>query len=164
MAARRSSPPEEVTERELVITRVFDAPRPLVFKAWIEPERIKEWWGPRGFTTLSCEIDLRPGGDIATAADRQPAAAVDDRERPDPTPLADVGLADEPGVRVVRIVGQMMPIGRRHRVASWPMLAMSARARTTVSCSASVICGNSGKVTARRATSTVLGNSSSAMP
>jgi len=62
MAVRRSSTPAEVTERELVITRVFDAPRPLVFKAWIEPERIKEWWGPRGFTTLSCEMDLRPGG------------------------------------------------------------------------------------------------------
>jgi len=49
-------------ERELVITRVFDAPRRLVFKAWTEPERIKEWWGPRGFTTLSCEMDQRPGG------------------------------------------------------------------------------------------------------
>ena len=56
MAARRSSLPAEVTERELVITRVFDAPRPLVFKAWIEPERIKEWWGPRGFTTLSLSL------------------------------------------------------------------------------------------------------------
>ena len=50
------------TERELVITRVFTAPRRLVFKAWTEPERIKEWWGPRGFTTLSCEMDRRPGG------------------------------------------------------------------------------------------------------
>jgi uncharacterized protein YndB with AHSA1/START domain len=49
-------------ERELVITRVFDAPRRLVFKAWTEPERIKEWWGPRGFTTLACEMDQRPGG------------------------------------------------------------------------------------------------------
>jgi uncharacterized protein YndB with AHSA1/START domain len=49
-------------ERELIITRVFDAPRRLVFKAWTEPERIKEWWGPRGFTTLSCEMDQRPGG------------------------------------------------------------------------------------------------------
>jgi uncharacterized protein YndB with AHSA1/START domain len=49
-------------EQELVITRVFDAPRRLVFKAWTEPERIKEWWGPRGFTTLSCEMEQRPGG------------------------------------------------------------------------------------------------------
>ena len=60
--AARSSVATDTTERELVITRVFDAPRALVFKAWTEPERIKQWWGPRGFTTLSCEMDLRPGG------------------------------------------------------------------------------------------------------
>jgi len=46
----------------VVITRVFDAPRELVFRAWTEPERLKRWWGPKGFTTPFCEIDLRPGG------------------------------------------------------------------------------------------------------
>ena len=45
-----------------VITRVFDAPRELVFRSWTEPERLKRWWGPKGFTTPFCEIDLRPGG------------------------------------------------------------------------------------------------------
>jgi uncharacterized protein YndB with AHSA1/START domain len=49
-------------DAELVITRVFDAPRELVFKAWTEPERLKRWWGPKGSTTPYCEIDLRPGG------------------------------------------------------------------------------------------------------
>ena len=49
-------------ERELVITRVFDAPRPLVFKAWTEPDRLVRWWGPQGFTTPSCTTDVRPGG------------------------------------------------------------------------------------------------------
>jgi uncharacterized protein YndB with AHSA1/START domain len=49
-------------QRELVITRVFDAPRSLVFKAWTEPEHRMRWWGPNGFTTTSCEMDLRPGG------------------------------------------------------------------------------------------------------
>lgn len=49
-------------ERVLVITRVFDAPRRLVFKAWTEPEHAARWWGPQGFTTLSCEMDVRPGG------------------------------------------------------------------------------------------------------
>jgi len=49
-------------ERELVITRVFDAPRPLVFKAWTEPDRLVRWWGPQGFTTPSCTMDVRPGG------------------------------------------------------------------------------------------------------
>jgi uncharacterized protein YndB with AHSA1/START domain len=47
---------------ELVITRVFDAPRRLVFKAWTQPEHLARWWGPKGFTLLSCETDVRPGG------------------------------------------------------------------------------------------------------
>lgn len=52
----------ESAERELVITRLFDAPRDVVFQAWTEPERLIEWWGPKGFTTPSFELDLRPGG------------------------------------------------------------------------------------------------------
>jgi uncharacterized protein YndB with AHSA1/START domain len=51
-----------MNERELIITRVFDAPRDLVFKAWTEPERLAKWWGPQGFTLLLLEIDMRPGG------------------------------------------------------------------------------------------------------
>ena len=52
----------QTAERELVITRVFDAPRTLVFKAWTEAERQAQWLGPKGFTTISCKIDARPGG------------------------------------------------------------------------------------------------------
>jgi uncharacterized protein YndB with AHSA1/START domain len=47
---------------ELVITRVFDAPRDLVFKAWTEAERLERWWGPKGVTLHVCAFDLRPGG------------------------------------------------------------------------------------------------------
>jgi uncharacterized protein YndB with AHSA1/START domain len=47
---------------ELVVTRVFDAPRELVFRAWTEPERVVRWWGPERFTMPYCDIDLRPGG------------------------------------------------------------------------------------------------------
>lgn len=47
---------------ELIITRVFDAPRALVFKVWTQPEHLARWWGPQGFTTLACEMDVRPGG------------------------------------------------------------------------------------------------------
>ena len=47
---------------ELVITRVFDAPRPLVFKAWTEREHLVHWSCPQGFTLTQCEGDLRPGG------------------------------------------------------------------------------------------------------
>jgi len=42
--------------------RVFDAPRRLVFKLWTEPEHLMRWWGPRGFTTVSGRMDVRPGG------------------------------------------------------------------------------------------------------
>jgi uncharacterized protein YndB with AHSA1/START domain len=47
---------------ELVITRIFNAPRELVWKAWTEPERLMQWWGPKGFTMTVAKMDLRPGG------------------------------------------------------------------------------------------------------
>jgi uncharacterized protein YndB with AHSA1/START domain len=58
----RNSPATKPAERVLVITRVFDAPRSLVFKAWTDPEHVVRWWGPKGFTTPFCKIDLRLGG------------------------------------------------------------------------------------------------------
>jgi uncharacterized protein YndB with AHSA1/START domain len=48
----------------LVITRIFDAPRSVVFKMWTEPRHMARWWGPKGFTNPVCEIDARPGGAI----------------------------------------------------------------------------------------------------
>ena len=51
-------------EREITITRVFDAPRAVVFEAWIDPAQLREWWGPKGFTNPVCEIDPRVGGAI----------------------------------------------------------------------------------------------------
>ncbi len=48
--------------REIVFSRVFDAPRELVFKAWTSPEHVVQWWGPRGFTTTTHEINVRSGG------------------------------------------------------------------------------------------------------
>jgi uncharacterized protein YndB with AHSA1/START domain len=51
------------TEREIVMTRVFDAPRRLVFDAWTNPEHVPHWMlGPAGWTMPVCQIDLRPGG------------------------------------------------------------------------------------------------------
>ena len=47
----RTSIDAEERERELVITRIFDAPRHLVFQAWTEPDRATRWWGPQGFVT-----------------------------------------------------------------------------------------------------------------
>src|SRR5258706_7231658 len=53
---------ETAMEREVVITRVFDAPRDLVFKAWTDPEHLARWWGPKEFTNPVCEADVRVGG------------------------------------------------------------------------------------------------------
>ena len=49
------------TER-MVVTRVFDAPRELVWKAWTDPNYVKQWWGPKGFTAPFCQMDFRVGG------------------------------------------------------------------------------------------------------
>jgi uncharacterized protein YndB with AHSA1/START domain len=49
-------------DRELTVSRVIDAPRPLVFKAWTDPAQIALWWGPKGFTTVEYQMDIRPGG------------------------------------------------------------------------------------------------------
>ena len=50
------------SELEIVMTRVFDAPRELVWEALSKPQHMREWWGPRGFTMPVCEMDFRPGG------------------------------------------------------------------------------------------------------
>jgi uncharacterized protein YndB with AHSA1/START domain len=54
--------PATSAEEALVIERVFDAPRDLVWKAWSEPELFMRWYGPKGFTTPVCKIDFRVGG------------------------------------------------------------------------------------------------------
>lgn len=50
------------SDREIVITRVFNAPCRLVFEAWTTPEHVRHWYGPADLTLSVCEIDLRPGG------------------------------------------------------------------------------------------------------
>jgi uncharacterized protein YndB with AHSA1/START domain len=58
----KNSPEIELPTREIVITRLFDAPRTLVFKAWIDPKHLAIWWGPKNFTNPVCEVDARVGG------------------------------------------------------------------------------------------------------
>jgi uncharacterized protein YndB with AHSA1/START domain len=60
--AERNSSGAAATERTVVITRTFDAPRELVFKAWTDAKHLAQWWGPKGFTNPICEVDARPGG------------------------------------------------------------------------------------------------------
>lgn len=52
----------KTAEQELVVTRTFDAPREMVWKAWTDPEQVKQWWGPKDFTAPFARIDLRKGG------------------------------------------------------------------------------------------------------
>jgi len=52
----------DTSDREIAATRIFDAPRELVWKAWTDPKQIVQWWGPNGFTTTTYEMDVRPGG------------------------------------------------------------------------------------------------------
>ncbi|MCF6409819.1 SRPBCC family protein [Pseudalkalibacillus salsuginis] len=51
-----------VKDRELIINRIFNASRELVFNSWTDPEHLQKWWGPSGFTIMIQEIDVRPGG------------------------------------------------------------------------------------------------------
>jgi uncharacterized protein YndB with AHSA1/START domain len=57
-----NSPGEDTAAREISITRVFAAPRDLVWEVWTNPKHTEQWWGPDGFTTTTNEFDLRPGG------------------------------------------------------------------------------------------------------
>ena len=104
MVARRESEPAPVrnrttserrSDRELVITRTFDAPARLVFEAWTTPELFKQWWVPKssGATLLSCEQDVRVGGSYRLAFAHPKAA----------TPMAFFGryLEVVPGARLV---------------------------------------------------------------
>jgi uncharacterized protein YndB with AHSA1/START domain len=52
----------ERAAEQMVITREFDAPREVVWKAWTDPEYVQQWWGPKGFTTPVCTMDFRVGG------------------------------------------------------------------------------------------------------
>lgn len=54
--------PAPASDRELVLTRIIDAPREKVFRAWTDPETMKKWFAPLPWTTPHIEVDLRPGG------------------------------------------------------------------------------------------------------
>ena len=62
MTDRRDAEPTWSLDREIVLTRVFDAPRELVYRAWTDPEHIQRWFGPKDFTCTTHAIDMRVGG------------------------------------------------------------------------------------------------------
>ncbi len=59
--------PANSYDRNVSATRVYDAPRQLVFEAWTRPEHLTQWFAPRPFTLSHCELDLRPGGKLRYA-------------------------------------------------------------------------------------------------
>ncbi len=64
MDTRGRRPAQKLAQPVLVITRIFDAPRDLVFKMWTDSHHMAQWWGPNGFTNPVCQLDVRPGGAI----------------------------------------------------------------------------------------------------
>jgi uncharacterized protein YndB with AHSA1/START domain len=60
--ANAANPSSGTADREIVSTRLINAPRELVYKAFTQPEHVIHWWGPRGFTNTILEMDVRPGG------------------------------------------------------------------------------------------------------
>jgi len=104
MAARHSVT-EDMATKELVIERVFDAPRERVFDAFTQPEHLRKWWGPKMVLIPVAEFDVRPGGKIFIA-ERAPdgamnyiAGVVREVERPSRLVFA-IHFANENGERV----------------------------------------------------------------
>lgn len=62
--AKKPDKSEQTGRLDIVITRVIDAPRSLLWDAWTKPEHLKKWWAPRPAEIVECEIDLRPGGTL----------------------------------------------------------------------------------------------------
>jgi uncharacterized protein YndB with AHSA1/START domain len=60
----KKSATETPVQQELLLTRVFNAPRALVWQAWTDPKHLAQWWGPHNFTNPRCEVDVRAGGVI----------------------------------------------------------------------------------------------------
>lgn len=58
----RPSAAADAAERELVVTRLVDAPRDMVYAAWTDPKQAMQWWGPEGLTVVALDMDVRPGG------------------------------------------------------------------------------------------------------
>ncbi len=62
MAEKRNDSNTLTAKKEITITRIIDAPRELVFRAWTDPEMMSKWWGPKPFTAPTIKMDLRVGG------------------------------------------------------------------------------------------------------
>jgi uncharacterized protein YndB with AHSA1/START domain len=63
MSAQLKPQSSPTADREILTSRLYDAPREMVFKAWSDPKKLAQWWGPRGFSTTTHAMDFRSGGE-----------------------------------------------------------------------------------------------------
>ena len=81
METKNINPTETNSEREIVMSRVFDAPRELVWEAWTNPAHVAKWWGPVGFSTTIETMDVQPGGVWSQVMHGPNGAEVPEQER-----------------------------------------------------------------------------------
>jgi uncharacterized protein YndB with AHSA1/START domain len=92
-----------------VLTRVFNAPRARVFRAWIDPQQLARWWGPKGFTAPRCEVDARPGGAVfilmrgPDGTEIPVTAVLDELVEPERIVLTTTGFEDADGVPQIEV-------------------------------------------------------------
>lgn len=121
----RSNNPTSTANREITSTRVFDAPRDLVWRAMTDPAHVVRWWGPRGFTTTIEKMEVRPGGTW-----KHVMHGPDGTDYPNQCVFTEV----VPGERLVFVQGGATPDGSEVQfVATWSFDALSeSRTRVTV--------------------------------
>ena len=130
--AASDRPDEDISTMEVVIERVFDAPRERVFDAFTRPEHLRKWWGPNMVTIPLAEFDARPGGRIFIAerdpdgAMRYIAGVVLEIERPSRLVFA-IHFADADGRRVAPPVGAGLPGNWDDEIVSSVMLSAEGR-------------------------------------
>jgi uncharacterized protein YndB with AHSA1/START domain len=119
---------------ELVIERVFDAPRERVFDVFTQPQHLQKWWGPKMVGIPVAEFDARPGGKIFIA-ERSPDGAMDyiagvvrEIERPSRVVFA-IHFADAEGRRIAPPAGTGLPVGWTDEIVS--SITFTAEARHT---------------------------------
>jgi len=76
-ATRTGTTVKRISDREIVVTRAFNAPAHIVFDAWTKPELFMQWWAPRsmGMSILSCEMDVRTGGKYRLEFGQDPSSS-----------------------------------------------------------------------------------------
>ena len=104
---------------EFVMSRVFDAPRALLWQCFTDPERMKHWWGPKGFTVLSSKMDLRVGGSYHYGM-----KAPNGSSHVGPVQIPRNRAAGEAGLRQF-VFGRTGGITRHPGSATWPLYMLS---------------------------------------